>query len=53
MFENIENVRALLNEDYRNTITGIWNKLDAVGCSHASVGQIVRDMLGNRKVSSR
>ncbi len=36
--ENIENIHALLNEDYHYTIE--------VGCSHASVGRIVQEMLG-------
>ncbi len=44
--ENIENIRALLNEDYRYTITEIWNRLDVLGCSRVSVRQIVWDTLG-------
>lgn len=52
-FDNIQQIRDLLEEDRRMTITDLCIRLQAADCSRTSVGRIVHDILRFRKLSSR
>lgn len=53
LFDNIQQIRDLLEEDRRMTLTEICSRLQTVDCSRASVGRIVKEILCFRKVSCR
>jgi len=50
---NVQQLRDLLEEDRRMTISELCFRLQSPDCSRASVGRIVRDVFGMRKLSSR
>ncbi len=52
-FENVQQIRDLLYEDHRMTISELCFRLQAPECARTSVFRIVHDVLGFRKLSAR
>ncbi len=49
--ENIQQLRDLLEEDRRMTVSELCFRLQAADCAPTSVYKIVRDVLGSRKLA--